>query len=88
MKTNLIVSSRGQLTLPVEIRKKYGINEGSVLIAEDRNGEIILKPATIIEVEYYTDEQIQEWSTNDSFQSNREVETVRSKLQKLNSKEE
>lgn len=86
MKTNLIVSSRGQLTLPSEIRKKYGIDEGSVLVAEDRNGEIILKPATVMEVEYYTDEQIKEWSAADTFISDSERETVRSRLQKLGSK--
>jgi antitoxin PrlF len=83
MKTNLIVSSRGQLTLPSEIRKKYGIDEGSVLVAEDRNGEIILKPATVMEVEYYTDAQVTEWAAADTFTNDHEREVLRSKLQKF-----
>ncbi len=83
MKTNLIVSSRGQLTLPAELRKKYGINEGSVLVAEDRNGEIVLKPAAVMEIEYYSDKQTKEWLAADSFQSEREREALRTKLKKV-----
>lgn len=69
MKSNIIMSSRGQITLPAEIRKKYGMDEGSVMTAEDRNGEIILKPAAIYEVEYYTDTQISEWVADDSYET-------------------
>ena len=77
------MSSRGQITLPSEIRKKYGMNEGSILIAEDRNGEIILKPAAVYEVEYYKDEQINEWIAEDSYINDKEREETRTKLQKL-----
>lgn len=83
MKTNIIVSSRGQLTLPSEVRKKYGINEGSVLVVDDRDGEIILRPATVMEVEYYTDDQIEELVAADSYKSNKERELSRAKLMKL-----
>ncbi len=83
MKTNIVMSSRGQITLPSEIRKKYGMNEGSVLVAEDRNGEIVLKPAAVYEIDYYTDEQIKEWVVADSYKSDKEREDIRKKLQKL-----
>jgi antitoxin PrlF len=82
MKTNIIVSSRGQLTLPSEIRKKYGISEGSILVVEEHNGEIILKPATVMEVEYYTDNQVKEWLADDTFQNDHERQVIRSKLKK------
>lgn len=83
MKTNIVMSSRGQITLPSEIRKKYGMDEGSILVAEDRNGEIILKPAAVFEVEYYTDEQVQELIAADSYKNNKERKLIREKLQKL-----
>lgn len=83
MKSNVIMSSRGQITLPSEIRKKYGMDEGSVLVAEDRDGEIILKPAAVYEVDYYTDEQIKNWVVEDSYQNSKEREDMRKKLQKL-----
>lgn len=82
MKTNLIVSSRGQLTLPSDMRKKYGIDEGSVLVAEDRNGEIVLRPAAVMEVEYYSDKQINEWVAQDSFTDDLERKDLQAKFTK------
>jgi antitoxin PrlF len=82
MKFNLIVSSRGQITLPHEMRKKIGISEGSVLIAEDVKGQIILRLATVIEAEYYTDEQISSWATVDAFASEEERKFTKTKLLK------
>ena len=37
------VSSRGQIVIPEEIRKKLRIKEGSKLIAIEKNGALILK---------------------------------------------
>lgn len=65
MRETVIVSSRGQLTLPVNLRKKFGIQEGGPVILEERNGEIILKAAVVLEVELYSDAQIAEWDRED-----------------------
>lgn len=35
MKETLVVSSRGQITLPVRLRKRLGIKGGDVVILED-----------------------------------------------------
>ena len=32
---------------------------------EDRDGEIVLKPAAVLEIEVYTDEQISQWDEED-----------------------
>ena len=82
MKTNLVVSSRGQLTLPSEIRKKYGIDEGSVLIIDDRDGELVLKLAQVTEVEFYSESQIKSWVRSDAINSG-DRQALRSKLTKL-----
>jgi len=37
------VSSRGQIVIPERIRKSMGIKEGSILIAIERNDELVLK---------------------------------------------
>lgn len=65
MRETVIVSSRGQLTLPVSLRKKFGIQEGGPVILEERNGEIILKAAVVLEVELYSDAQIEAWDRED-----------------------
>ncbi len=65
MQEDLVVSGRGQITLPAALRKRFGIRPGDVVIMEDRNGEIVLKPAAVLEIEVYTDEQISHWDEED-----------------------
>ena len=65
MRENLTVSNRGQITLPVGLRKKLGIAAGGTVIAEERNGEVVLRPAVVLEVEMYSDEDIARWDEED-----------------------
>jgi len=65
MRQTLIVSSRGQITLPADLRKQFGIKSGEPVIIEERNGELVLKPATVLEVEIYNPEQVSEWDRED-----------------------
>jgi AbrB family looped-hinge helix DNA binding protein len=65
MRETIIVSNRGQLTLPASLRKRFGIQAGGPVIIEDRNGEIVLKPAIVMEMELYSDEQIAAWDRDD-----------------------
>jgi AbrB family looped-hinge helix DNA binding protein len=65
MKQTLIVSNRGQLTLPANLRKRFGIKDGGAIILEERDNELVLKPAMVLEVEMYTDAQVNEWDEAD-----------------------
>lgn len=65
MRQTLIVSNRGQLTLPTNLRKRFGIKDGGPIILEERDNELALKPAMVLEVEMYTDAQIVEWDRLD-----------------------
>ena len=65
MSDTLIVSNRGQITLPAATRKRLGIKGGDVVILEDRGNEIVLKPGVVLEVEIYSDEQIAAWGAAD-----------------------
>lgn len=62
----LAVSNRGQITLPADMRRHLGIQPGGAVIIEERDGELRLKPATVLEVELYTDEQIATWDREDA----------------------
>lgn len=66
MRETLIVSNRGQITLPAEVRKQLGIRPGSAVIIETRAGEVALKPAAVLEIETYSDRQIAEWDREDA----------------------
>ena len=66
---NLTVSKKGQITLPADIRNKLGLEAGDTLIAEEKNGELILRPATVLEIELYRDEDIARWDEEDRLDS-------------------
>jgi antitoxin PrlF len=65
MKQTLIVSNRGQFTLPASLRKRFGIKDGGPIILEERDNELVLKPAMVLEVEMYTDAQVAAWDKAD-----------------------
>jgi len=66
MSSTVVVSERGQITLPARVRKRLGISGGDVVILEDRASEIVLRPGIVLEYESYTDEQIAEWDAADT----------------------
>lgn len=41
--TEVVVTRRGQTTIPAEIRRKYGIAEGTRLEIVDKRGTIIIR---------------------------------------------
>jgi AbrB family looped-hinge helix DNA binding protein len=65
MKHTISVSQRGQITLPVEVRRSLRITEGGVVTLELRNGEVVIRPAAITEIEVYSDEDIALWDKED-----------------------
>ena len=58
MKESVLVISRGQITLPAGVRKRLGIKAGGVVLLDERNGEVVLRPAAVLEIENYPDEDI------------------------------
>jgi antitoxin PrlF len=65
VKQTLIVLRRGQLTLPANLRKRLGIKEGGAVILEERDHELVLKPAMVLEVQMYSDSEVAEWDEAD-----------------------
>lgn len=79
MRENAVVSSRGQITLPAGIRKRLGIEPGGVVILEERDGELMIKPAAVVAIESYSDRQIAEWDAEDLLMRD-EREAIRRRL--------
>ena len=76
MSETLVVSSRGQITLPAAIRKRFGIKGGDIMLLESREGEIALKPGMVIAVQHYSDEQIAQWDADDKLDPQEKVRVL------------
>ena len=57
--TALIVSPRGQITLPKPVRARLRLAPGSVLLLREESGRIVLDPAAVTPVSLYADEEIE-----------------------------
>jgi AbrB family looped-hinge helix DNA binding protein len=40
------VGRRGAIVLPSSVRKRYGLNDGSLFISEERDDGVLIRPAT------------------------------------------
>ncbi len=67
LKENLVVSARGQITLPAAMRRALGLSGNAVVTAEEREGKIVLTPAVVVETDTYSDADIAAWDKADAF---------------------
>jgi AbrB family looped-hinge helix DNA binding protein len=51
------VGKRGAVVIPAALRRRYGIEEGSLVLAEARPEGILIRPAVAVPVEAYTPER-------------------------------
>lgn len=58
------VGKRGTIVLPVKLRKQLGFEEGTLILAEAKDGGLSLRPAVAVEVEVYTPERKAEFLIN------------------------
>ena len=60
------LTERGTLTLPATIRKSLGIRGRQQFIVETtEGGEILLRPASLVPFEIYSEERIKEFAQDD-----------------------
>ena len=51
------VGKRGTVVVPVRLRRKFGIEEGRLVVAEERPDGILNRPAVALPIEIYTPER-------------------------------
>ena len=51
------VGKRGTIVLPARMRKRYGFDEGTMVVAEEAEYGVLLRPAAVVPVEIYTPER-------------------------------
>jgi bifunctional DNA-binding transcriptional regulator/antitoxin component of YhaV-PrlF toxin-antitoxin module len=51
------VGKRGTIVLPAKLRRRYGFEEGTMVLAEESPYGVLLRPAAVVAVEVYTPER-------------------------------
>ena len=55
------VGKTGAVVIPARLRKRFGIQEGALVIAEERDDGILIRPAVALPVETYSPERVAEF---------------------------
>ncbi len=51
------IGKRGTIVIPAPMRRRYGLQEGSLVIAEERSDGILIRPAVALALESYSPER-------------------------------
>jgi len=60
------VGRRGTVVLPAKLRRRLGIEEGSFVVAEERENGILIRPAKVVPIEVYTPKRRAEFLLNNA----------------------
>jgi len=55
------LGKKGAFTIPAALRKRFGLSDGSLLIAEEYEEGIMLRPAVATPIELYSDDRAAEF---------------------------
>jgi AbrB family looped-hinge helix DNA binding protein len=61
MERIISINERGTITLPKDLRNKYGFEVGSQIVIEESAEGLILRPGVTFSVEIYSDKRIEEF---------------------------
>lgn len=76
------VGKRGAVVVPARLRRKFGIEEGALVIAEERADGVLIRPAVALPVEVYTPARIAEFLLSNAV-SARDYQAARREVRKL-----
>jgi AbrB family looped-hinge helix DNA binding protein len=51
------VGKRGAIIVPANLRKRFGIEDGTIVTAEEKEDGILIRPAVVVPVERYSPER-------------------------------
>ncbi len=58
------IGKRGTIVIPAGLRRKYGFEEGTLVVAEAQEQGVLLRPAVTLPLERYTPERKAEFLLN------------------------
>ena len=63
------IRKRGTIVLPKQMRKRYGFEDGSVVIIEETPEGLLIRPAAVVPIEIYSNERKAEFILSNSLDS-------------------
>jgi AbrB family looped-hinge helix DNA binding protein len=45
VRTSSVISSKGQIVIPANLRKRYGLKEGTTVLFQEDRGRLVLEPS-------------------------------------------
>jgi AbrB family looped-hinge helix DNA binding protein len=76
------VGKRGAIVVPAKLRRRYGIEEGTVVTAEAREDGVLIRPAVVLPVEIYSPERKAEFLLSTAT-SGKDYRRARKEVEKL-----
>ncbi len=76
------VGKRGAIVVPAKLRKRYGIEEGTLVTAEAREDGVLIRPAVVVPVERYAPERKAEFLLSNSA-TQKDYQRARKEVKKL-----
>jgi len=76
------VGKRGAVIVPAKLRKRYGIEEGSIVTAEAVEDGVLIRPAVVLPIERYTPERKAEFLLTNAIDE-RDYQRARKDVEKM-----
>jgi AbrB family looped-hinge helix DNA binding protein len=76
------VGKRGAIVVPAKLRKRFGIEEGTLVTAEEKDDGILIRPAVLVPVERYSPERKAEFLLSNAIDTS-DYRKARKEVRKL-----
>lgn len=76
------VGKRGVIVVPAKLRRRYGMEEGSIVTAEGVEDGILIRPAVVVPIQQYSAERKAEFMLSNAT-SKRDYQRAREEVRKL-----
>ena len=76
MRSSAVISSKGQIVIPANLRKRYRLGEGTTVVFQEERGRLVLEPNNI-EAIYALQGSLKEFPIEASLEEERRIERKR-----------
>jgi bifunctional DNA-binding transcriptional regulator/antitoxin component of YhaV-PrlF toxin-antitoxin module len=62
MERLISINEQGNLTLPKELRAKYGLDKGGQVVIEEHAGGLLIRACATFPIEIYSDQRVEDFN--------------------------